>query len=104
MCHHLKKPFASELETNTNEINDSPVSATLYTFMFSYFYSTPVCSVTLTPPKIIRKLNFEPHSFQTLPLASRESTYSRSRTTDSKSARPSSVAAKQVKTEDKSRL
>ena len=28
---HLKKPFASELETNTNEINVSQVSATLYT-------------------------------------------------------------------------
>ena len=27
------KPFASELETHTNEINVSQVSATLYTFM-----------------------------------------------------------------------
>ena len=30
---HLKKPFASELETHRNEMNVSPVSATLYTFI-----------------------------------------------------------------------
>ena len=29
----LEKPFASELETHTNEINVSQVSATLYTFI-----------------------------------------------------------------------
>ena len=35
---HLKKPFASELETNTNEKNVSQVSATLYTFMYTFPY------------------------------------------------------------------
>ena len=30
---HPKKPFASELETNTNEMNVSQVSATLYKFI-----------------------------------------------------------------------
>ena len=33
---HLKKPFARELETNTNEMNVSQVSATLCTFMGNF--------------------------------------------------------------------
>ena len=36
MCvcvYNLRKPFASELETHSNEFNVSQVSATLYTFL-----------------------------------------------------------------------
>ena len=40
---HLKRPFASELETNLNEMNVSQVSATLYTFMGYFFVCVCVC-------------------------------------------------------------
>jgi len=42
----------------------------------AYFYSALVCFVILSPVKIVRKLNFEPHISQTRLLGSRESTYS----------------------------